>query len=259
LGTVFADDLSQEDILKYQRKRREEGVSNGTINKEVYTISGLLKWASDPENAIIRPRYWKIQRLPHPRRIPNVLTPEEVSLILKAAEPLYQALLCLCLYGLGLRANEARMLKWSNIDRKNNLITVMQKGGSFKQLPLSPMLLSAFDAIPGDRTEFVFANPKTKKPLIDFRTGLDRACKAAGLTRHVNPHLFRHSVATHLMRGDINLRIIQQYLGHADISTTQFYTHVRQQHLKGVSAMIEAGLHKPLTTPGLIQGGKEGC
>ena len=255
LGKIVAEDLQPRHILDYQKRRREDKVSNRTINKELAYLSGCLRWAAETENAFISPRTWKIKSLPYDRPIPQVLTPDEVNRILEVAEPFYRAMI-LCLYSLGLRMNEARMLRWKDVDRENKTITVKQKGGSFKRLPAGAMLLSALDEIQmpvgcrrGKRhpesksdSEYVFFNQRSEKPVFDIRRAIERACKKAGVERHVNPHLFRHSVATHLMGDGESLGIIQRYLGHSQIAVTEFYLHVGMQHLRGASDLIEASL-----------------
>ncbi len=261
LGKIVAEDISPGHILDYQRSRRADGVSNRTINKELAYLSGCLRWAAKQENAFITPRTWKVEPLPYARPIPQILSADEVQRILEAAEPFYRAMF-LCLYSLGLRMNEARQLKWSDIDRENMSLTVRQKGGTFKRLPISATLLGALEEIvtpPGcrqgkahkrqavavaGRGGYVFVNEQTGKPILQIRKAIARSCKKAGIDKHVYPHLFRHSVATHLMGDNVNLRTIQKYLGHSTVKTTEFYTHVGQAHLQGAADLIEAGLHR---------------
>lgn len=246
LGSITAEDLCLQDIMNYQRQRSKE-VSNRTVNKELAYLSGCLRWAAEPEQGYITPRTWKIRPLPCQRPIPQVLTVTEVVGILEASEPFYRAIF-LCLYSLGLRKNEARQMRWSDVDLPNRQVTVIQKGGKFKRLPLNPLIIEALEQIrpAGDDVDedgiplpdFVFLNRSTKKPILQIRKALARACKKAGVTRHVYPHLFRHSFATHLMGGNINLRTIQGFLGHADVKTTEWYTHVLAGHLESASGMI---------------------
>jgi integrase/recombinase XerD len=80
--------------------------------------------------------------------------------------------------------------------------------------------------------DYLFANPRNGKSILDVRGAITRICKAAGVAKKVTPHLFRHSIATHLMGVDVKLQMIRQYLGHAQIATTEFYTHVDLGHLR---------------------------
>ncbi|MFA5100529.1 MAG: tyrosine-type recombinase/integrase [Candidatus Omnitrophota bacterium] len=264
LGAVVAENIFPRHILEYQRKRRDDKVSNRTINKELNYLSGCLRWASSAENGYITPRQWKIGKLPYNKPIPKILSVEETIRILDAAEPFYKAMF-LCLYSIGLRMDEARNLKWRDIDRENNTVIVRQKGGSFKRLPLNSMLLAALDDIAREKTtesyikkiekflkentnktieDYIFLNPQTGKPITRIVRAIERACEKAKVEKHVYPHLFRHSVATHMLGQNINLRTIQGYLGHSQISTTEWYTHVLSSHLDKASDTIMAGLMK---------------
>ena len=91
-------------------------------------------------------RTFRIETLPHKRPVPMVLSPEEVPGILKAAEPFYRAFF-LCLYTLGLRMNEARQLKWEDIDFKAHAVRIQQKGGTWKILPLSAWTVEEITAL----------------------------------------------------------------------------------------------------------------
>jgi len=154
-------------------------------------------------------------------------------------------------------ALKARNIRVSDIDRQNKTVTVKQKGGSFKLLPLTTTLLASLDAIidPGASLradDFIFLSKRQKKddtdhekkPIYDIRTALKRICKKAGVTKRVYPHLFRHSCATHLMGSGVNLRIIQGYMGHTASTTTEFYTHVAAAHLAGASDIMEGIIGK---------------
>ena len=119
---------------------------------------------------------------------------------------------------------------------------IRQKGGTWKLLPINDQVVEAVKAViklrkpkPG---KALFSVRKSGAPIQNIRKALERFCKAAKVTKKVNPHLFRHSIATHLMGADVNLRTIQQYLGHAQISTTEFYTHVAMGHLRQAQKSI---------------------
>jgi len=168
-----------------------------------------------------------------------VLSPEEILKIIQDTEPFYRAFF-LCLYTLGLRMNEARQLKWEDIDLHSRSVRIQQKRGSWKLLPLPEWPADAIREIPRvDGSPFVFVSRRSGKPVNNVTKAIARACKKAGITRHVHPRLFRHSIATHLMGGNINLRIIQKFLGHAQVGTTEWYTHVALEHFSEASAMID--------------------
>jgi len=248
MGGVVAEDLDRQHILNYQIKRRAL-VSGRTVNKETAYLSGCLRWAE--RNGLITVRTWKFEDLPHARPLPNVLSADEVRRIIDAMEeePFYKAYF-LCLYAIGLRMNEARMIKVKDVDRENLTVTVKQKGGRFKRLPIPATLLAAFDAIApegkydGERYIFLNVHQDEPKPIGQVRKAIARACKRAGITSHVSPHTFRHSFATNLMGEGVNMEIISKLLGHAEVKTTAFYTHVAQGHLRGASKLISDRLEE---------------
>ena len=147
------------------------------------------------------------------------------------------------LYGAGLRVSEMLALVAGDIDSKRMVIHVRDtKNRHDRIVPLPPAALEAL------RTYWRESRPKGKllfaSPYLAARghalsrvavhKALQRAAERAGLTLNVYPHLLRHSFATHLLGGGADLRVIQEMLGHADISTTQIYTHVDRTHLKAV-------------------------
>lgn len=243
LGAEQIADLNIAHVNLYQTMRKIDGVANRTINKELDYLSGFLRWCRD-SHAI--PCGVPRDRLPAKRPIPIVLTADEVARITEAAEPLYRAFF-LSLYSTALRKAEARMLKWQDFDFEGMSLRVLQKGGSFKMLPVPGILFGALEALPRYPEEanpdgYVFFNPVTRKPILDVRDAIRRACKAAGVAKKVTPHLFRHSVATHMMERQVNIRIIQMFLGHTAIGTTQWYVHVGADSLRDAQGQIE----KPL-------------
>jgi site-specific recombinase XerD len=236
LGDVPATQININHINIYKKIRHGQGASNKTINKEMYYISGILKWCRDHKNMDIRPP--KIEKLPYSRPIPMVLSTNEISRLLGACEGFHKVFI-LCLYTLGLRFSEARFLKWNDIDFSNMTIRVVQKGGSYKMLPLNDQLALELKSLQRkDKSEYVFVSRRTGKSICDIRKSLMGICQRAGIRKKVNPHLFRHSIATHMMAAGINLRTIQAYLGHSQIGTTEFYTHVAMEHLRDATERI---------------------
>jgi integrase/recombinase XerD len=234
LGDVKVVELNSHHILVYERIRKGEKVSNRTIMKEVTYLSGFIKWCRQEKNLDISK--FKIEKLPYIRPIPIVLSPFEAMAIINAAEPLYRTFF-LCLYTLGLRFSEARNIRAADLDFGNGSVRICQKGGSYKILPLNDLVIEAIKSLgPVKPEQYIFGRGKDKKePLHDVRKALERARKRVGVEKKVTPHLFRHSIATHFLGENINLRTIQQYLGYAQIGTTEFYTHVALGHLKKAS------------------------
>lgn len=243
---VFA--INRKHFTVYQQARRATTVTNRTINKELDYFKGFLRWCRVERRMTVA--RIDADHLPYNRPLPIVLSPAEVGAIVDAAEPFYQAFF-IFLYSLGLRKAEAQYIRWQDVDFSNKQVRVIQKGGSYKLLPLNDWALAALKKLrkwrarpkkkpavsvgtgPGD---YVFASSRSgSKPIQNVRPAIERACKKAGVTKYVNSHLFRHSIATHFMAGDVNLRMIQKFLGHADRKATEFYTHVSLEHLRGIT------------------------
>jgi integrase/recombinase XerD len=165
-----------------------------------------------------------------PKRLPKVLTEEQVSKLLEALESPKYRVFFTTLYATGLRLREASYLETGDIDAARGVIHVRQgKGNRERLVMLSPRLLAILRAYwKQERPEKPYLFPtKAGKPLDpDFaRRVLHKAANAAGLKK-VTPHVLRHSFATHLLDGGTDLRVIQVLLGHGSIKTTTRYARV---------------------------------
>jgi len=241
LGKERAENININHLELYKRMRRasKRNPSNRTINKELAYISGFLNWAA--KHGYITARQFRIEKLPYKRPIPVVLSVDEVFRIIAAAEPFYRTFF-IFLYSLALRKAEVRQLKWGDIDLEMKTVTVKQKGGSFKRLPMNELIFAGLlDMERGEDDTYVFENKRLKKgrPIQDVREAIQRAVKKAGIDKRVYPHLFRHSIATHLVAKNVNMRVIQKYLGHTSISTTEFYTHVDIHGLMEATKVVD--------------------
>ena len=179
-----------------------------------------------------------------PRKLPVVLSEEEVARLLDAAPGLkYKAALSVA-YGAGLRAAEVVSLKVSDIDSKRMIIRVEQgKGGKDRNVMLSPSLLDLL------RTWWKAARPRGflfpgRDPAQPMTTRqLNRACHAAArmadINKRVSLHTLRHSFATHLLEQKVDVRVVQVLLGHARLETTVLYTHVATKTISEVRSPLE--------------------
>jgi len=251
-GKMFPADVNQQLILLYKKTRRHK-VSNRTINKELCYFSAFLKWCM--KQGIIKEKP-VIERLPYTRPIPQVLSVDESIKLIESADGKYK-IFFMFLFFLGLRFNETRMLTWKDIDLEHRTVTVHRKGGKLNILPLPDWLykeLTLYKQIAD--SEYLFPSRADKtKPITDIRKALIRATKRAGITKKVNPHLLRHSFATYLLERGVNLRTIQELLGHSQVSTTEFYTHVLTSHKR--EALRQAGFID-VTTPKALVGNGSG-
>jgi integrase/recombinase XerD len=183
-------------------------------------------------------------------RLPRILAVEEVErmLSLPKADPLglRDRALLETLYGAGLRASEALTLRLQDIDLDVGFVRTVGKGEKERVVPLGRMAVEALRAYNERGRRYLGGAGRLKAPeyfLNDrgrrlSRQGLHliikRYAHAAGLPDDVSAHTLRHSFATHLLEGGADLRAVQEMLGHADLSTTQIYTHVSSAHLQKI-------------------------
>ena len=166
-----------------------------------------------------------------PKRLPSVLSEDEVKTILKAASSLRDKLLIGLMYATGMRISEVTRLRWQDFDFDRGIVNVWQaKGRSDRQVTLpqsfKPLLLSLSGEFPP--TAFVFPGERTGRH-ISPRTGeriVSRTAQLAGVRKKVTPHSFRHAFATHLLENGTDIRFIQKLLGHVRLETTTIYTRV---------------------------------
>jgi integrase/recombinase XerD len=183
------------------------------------------------------------------RRLPDFLTRREVERLLDAPDPdhaLYwrdKAILEL-LYASGLRVSELVELPLSGLDRDEGFVTVFGKGSKERLVPVGAPALRTIGRYLGEVRPALVRGPLSERIFLNARgrpltrmavwTLVKRSARRAGIVKEVSPHTLRHTFATHLLEGGADLAAVQQLLGHADISTTQIYTHVDREYLREV-------------------------
>src|SRR5438309_3419644 len=233
------DIATAEELRLFQLHLTETGVRPPTINATVTALRFFFKVTLDRPETTRR-----LVFVYEPRKLPRVLSPEEVLRLLEAAPgPKPKAALSVA-YGAGLRAMEVVALKVSDIDSKRMMLRVEQgKGRKDRFAMLSPQLLDLLRAcwriahpqvwmFPGrDRI-----NPMTTRQL---NRVCHTAAELAGLPTWVAPHTLRHSFATHLLEQSVDIRVIQVLLGHAKLDTTARYTHVATNIIREVMSPLD--------------------
>jgi site-specific recombinase XerD len=184
-----------------------------------------------------------------PRRLPQILSADEVARLIDSADSLSHRTMLMVLYSTGVRNAELRHLQVADIDSRRMLIHVQHgKGGRDRYVPLSPTLLTTLRAyyrwmrpktwlFPGTVHNWRADKPITPKVLWEACVV---AARRAGLRKRCSPHLLRHSFATHLLEGGADLRTIQLLLGHVEIRHTVLYLHLSQKHLHAVASPLDA-------------------
>jgi integrase/recombinase XerD len=183
------------------------------------------------------------------RKLPQVLSQAEVTKLLETARdadpiPLRDRALLEVMYGCGLRASEAIGLELGDVDLRHGFVRPHGKGSKDRVVPLGREATRALERyLRRGRTELVNGEPE-RKLFVNFRghslsrQGLykiiQRHAKEVGLDEKMSPHTLRHTFATHLLAGGCDLRSVQEMLGHADVATTQLYTHLSRERIKEV-------------------------
>jgi integrase/recombinase XerD len=239
------DTATAEDLRLFQLHLTETHVRPPTINGTVSALRFFFTVTLDRADVAKLLTF-----VAEPRKIPVVLSPEEVARFLEAAPGVkYKAAFSVA-YGAGLRVSEVASLKVSDIDSERMLLRVEQgKGRRDRHAMLSPVLLELL------RDWWRIAHPKAwlfpgQDPLQPISTRqLNRACHAAAhmaaITKRVSPHTLRHSFATHLLEQNTDIRVIQVLLGHAKVDTTALYTHIATNTIRAVMSPLERLSLKP--------------
>lgn len=249
-GVTHADKITSPLISAYLEHRKLAGLAAGSIKISIVAIKIFLRHLhaqgvipSDAAEGMALPRL--------ERHLPETLNELDIERLLAAfptdsQDPLAgrdRAMLEL-LYASGLRAAELVNARLENLDLEQGTIRVTGKGNKTRIVPvgarareaLARYLSHARPSMVKPRTDSVLFLSNRGRGLTTHRIWeiVRAAAKRAGFEAHVYPHLVRHSFATHLLSNGADLRVIQEMLGHADISTTEIYTHVDSSRLKAV-------------------------
>jgi integrase/recombinase XerD len=238
---------SNEDLRLFQLHLAENHVGAPTMNSTVSALRFFFTVTLDRADAVRHLTF-----VHEPRKLPVVLSPEEVARFLEAAPGVKYKAAFSAAYGAGLRVSEVAALKVSDIDSERMMLRIEQgKGRKDRYAMLSPVLLELL------RDWWRIARPKAwlfpgRDPLQPLSTRqLNRACHAAAdmaeITKRVSPHTLRHSFATHLLEQNTDIRVIQVLLGHAKVDTTALYTHIATNTIRAVMSPLERLSLKPKT------------
>ena len=247
-GATAPRDISSRLLREFVYHLKDLGLAPASIRRNVSSVRTYFRFlladgvvVRDPSERLETPKRW--------RSLPDVLTVDEITRLLAAPsldDPLVfrdRALLELA-YGAGLRVSEWITLSLRDVLLDEGLVRVFGKGSKERLVPIGRSAIGAVamyvrELRPrlerGAGKGLLFLNARGA-PL--SRMGawkiLRRYVERAGISKHVSPHTLRHSFATHLLEGGADLRAVQEMLGHADISTTQIYTHVDREYLRTV-------------------------
>ena len=241
-------DVKSTNIRDYIRILSDGGMAPASISRIISSIRTYYRFLSS-ENILDENPVLLINNPKLPKKLPDVLSEKEISLIINAIQEssqFYQrdkAIIEL-LYSCGIRVTELCNIEMSNLFIDEDLIRVMGKGNKERLLPLGKRSKKYLDDyikhsrnshIKKSGSSFVFVSRngnQLTRAMINII--LNKWTRVSGLKKSVSPHKLRHSFATHLLEGGADLRFVQALLGHSDISTTQIYTHIDKHYLKEV-------------------------
>lgn len=242
LGTVSPETASPNDIRRYQISLIDQKLAPKTVNLYVaavrfFYLTTLRKEWSENFAGRVKER----------RKLPEILSPDEIVSLFNAVTDIKSKVLLMTMYSAGLRPIEVVSLKPENIDSRRMLIHVeIAKGGKNRFIPLSDCLLRALRlywiTTSSYKWTWLFPNERdSAEPFPKYALGpiIKLAAKKVGIKKSISPRTLRHCFATHLMEMGVDMRIIQILLGHAVISSTEIYTHLRSDHLPQIKSPLD--------------------
>lgn len=238
-------EIKRNHFSKYTMHLANIGIKASSITRKIASIKGFFRYVcanreikSNPSLAISSPKI--------PKRLPKVISYDEIEKLLKNHLSVKEKAVFELLYATGLRVSELCNLDIKNIDFKSNLIKTIGKGSKERLVPIGKKAKTAvleyikerdlyIQAHLGSNTkiEYLFINDKCGKI---SRQWVYNFIKKQGqlINKSISPHTIRHSFATHLLENGADLRCVQELLGHSSVVTTQLYTHISKKHLREV-------------------------
>jgi integrase/recombinase XerC len=231
-----------EQLRAFVAAEHRRGLSPKSLQRRLSACRSFYGWllkqgriAASPAAAIRAPKA--------PRKLPQVLDPDEAKALVEVSTDaplgLRDRALLELFYSSGLRLSELCGLRWRDLDLVDGLVTVLGKGSKQRSVPLGSharKALGEWRASTGAGTDAPVFPGRAGGPITPraVQLRIRQLAQRQGLFKRVHPHLLRHSFASHILESSGDLRGVQELLGHADIATTQIYTHLDYQHLAKV-------------------------
>ena len=235
------------DIDAFLAEQRDQKKATSSISRLITSLRKFYQWLVRQNIQKLNPML-EIDSPKKRRTLPVALTVNEVNNLLEQPDTkkqlgLRDRALLETLYATGIRVSELINLKFTDLHEELKLVKVFGKGSKERLIPISEVALSWIDSYKekvrdplilkiGKNTDFIFLNSRggslTRQAVWQI---IKHYCKMAGIQKNVTPHTLRHTFATHLLENGADLRVVQEILGHSDISTTQIYTNLSQKHI----------------------------
>ncbi|GAA3613686.1 site-specific tyrosine recombinase XerD [Secundilactobacillus similis] len=245
--TAF-DQVTQLSILQFLKTLQEAGKARSTVTRMVSTLRRFFRYLVQNEQLTTDPMT-EIRSPKQGQHLPAVLTVDEVTALLDAPDTttkygIRDRTILEVMYATGLRVSELVHLKMSDLHLDMGLIQTIGKGNKERIMPIGDVAIDWIDRYLNESRPKLLKQRQSPYLFLNAHgSGLSRQSiwqkiqqyvSVAGISKHVTPHTLRHSFATHILENGADLRIVQELLGHSDISTTQIYTHISKQRLTAV-------------------------
>lgn len=227
--------IERQDVVAFITELRKRGSKPATITRHLASLRSFFAFlktytgfSADPLDGFQNPHKAK--------RLPQTLSLQEVTKMIEAADNSRDRLIMELLYGCGLRVSELTGLKVIDLDLKQGLLKCFGKGSKERFVPIGQPAIKSIE-------EYLMENPRQSGTLFRNRENkrlsrlvvwqvVKRLADKANIQKPLSPHTLRHSFATHLLENGADLRSVQELLGHANVVTTQLYTHISRSHLR---------------------------
>ena len=241
--------VNKEDLQHYLAHLYDLGCKATTVSRHLSTIRAFYEYLLIEGQIKVSPCEF-IESPKLPKNLPTVLSLEEVTRLLDSftdgsPKGIRNKAMVELLYATGVRVSELLNLNLDDLYLEMGFVRCMGKGAKERIIPIGEVANRALDVyLRGSRQELLKENKKIDALFLNrlgkrmsrqgFWKILKAQAKVAGIRKEISPHKLRHSFATHLLENGADLRIVQELLGHTDISTTQIYTHIGKSHLQKV-------------------------
>jgi integrase/recombinase XerD len=236
------DNIARSHINRYIRKLRQENYAATSITRKIASLRGWFKWmianeliTSDPTAGLEQPKL--------SRHLPKVLTIKDLTQIFAEELTTLEKAIVELLYAAGLRVSELSTMTLQNMNLDQDYVRCVGKGSKERLIPIGKKAKDALKNYLEERELILFKNDLKTNHLFLNQSGQPISRQkiytiiknlGAKIDKTISPHTLRHSFATHMLENGADLRVVQELLGHSDVSTTQLYTHISKKRLKDI-------------------------
>ena len=248
----FPKEFTSDDIEKYIKLLKEKGLEKNSISRKLSSLNHFFNFMIEEDIIHLNP----IKKLEFPKvnkKLPTIISMDQIDKLIlhskndKSPNGIRLNVMIEILYATGIRISELVEMKISSLHEKKNFLLIYGKGNKERLVPISNntkktideyLKIRSFFMLKDQDSKWLFPSKQSSKGFISrqrFNQLLIELSHQAKLSiKRISPHKLRHAFATHLLENGIDLRSLQQMLGHSDISTTQIYTHVLKDRLKKI-------------------------